>query len=158
MKTGFRFGSGYVFTLSSRRLNIGGASRRYASVRSAPCRGDHPLRILGRQLTRGVQPCQVVGSQVHLNFMAIITFEGAIPRLSESRKYIPTPSDRRSASPAHFVERGLLRTVVSRFLPLSPQRIYSPIHVLRLKIRDFEPKKHIMNPIGLGQNAVCTGR
>jgi len=38
MKTGFRFGSGYVFTLSSRRLNIGGASRRYASVRSAPCR------------------------------------------------------------------------------------------------------------------------
>jgi len=36
--------------------------------------------------------------------------------------------------------------------------IYSPIHVLRLKITDFEPKKHIMNPIGLGQNAVCTGR
>jgi len=37
-------------------------------------------------------------------------------------------------------------------------RIYSPIHVIKLKMREFEPKKHIMNPIGLGQNAVCTGR
>jgi len=36
--------------------------------------------------------------------------------------------------------------------------IYSPIHGIRLKICELEPKKHIMNPIGLGQNAVCTGR
>ncbi len=36
--------------------------------------------------------------------------------------------------------------------------IYSPIHGIRLKICEFEPKKHIMNPIGLGQNAVYTGR
>jgi len=32
--------------------------------------------------------------------------------------------------------------------------IYSPIHVPRLKITYFEPKKHIMNLIGLGKNAV----
>jgi len=36
--------------------------------------------------------------------------------------------------------------------------IYSPIRKIKLKIREFEPKKHIMNHIGLGQNAVCTGR
>jgi len=36
--------------------------------------------------------------------------------------------------------------------------IYSPIHGIKLKMREFEPKKHIMNPIGLGENAVCTDR
>ena len=52
---------------------------------------------------------------------------------SESRKYIPTPSDRRSASPPHFVERGLLRTVVSRSLPLYiSEGIYSPTRADRI--------------------------
>jgi len=36
--------------------------------------------------------------------------------------------------------------------------IYSPTHGIKLKILEFEPKKHIMNYLGLGQNAVCTGR
>ena len=38
---------------------------------------------------------------------------------------------------------------------IKPFRIYSPIHGIKLKIREFEPKKHLMNPIGLGENTVC---
>ena len=62
-------------------------------------------------------------------------------KLSESRKYIPTPSDRRSASPPHFVERGLLRTVVSRSLPLyiseASEGIYSPTRADRILSQSY---------------------